>query len=118
MNAEIIVDAYWVNFALAVVLPMVVAVVTKRLATGAVKAVVLTLLTVVASILQTIVQADGRFTVQVVVVNFVVTFVTAVATHFGLLQPLRVTGKAGVIQEAVPGGVGASVSDGNSQNVA
>lgn len=108
LTARVILDTYWLNLFLAVVLPMVTALVTKRVAPSWVKSVVLILLTVVASTVQTWVQAGGEFEVQATILNFVITFVTAVATHFGFLKPAQVTGTDGAIAKAIPAGIGPS----------
>lgn len=114
MNAEVIVDTYWLNLALGVVLPMVVALVTKQLASGRTKTLVLLALSVIATVLQSLVAADGRFVVSQFILYFLVTMGTAITSHFGVLQPLEITGKNGVIQESVPGGIG-RVVDGEAE---
>ncbi len=118
MNAEVVVDTYWVNLALGVALPMIVALVTNRLATGQVKTIVLLVLTVVGTVLQTVIANDGRFVVKEMLLYFVITLATAITSHFGILQPLRVTGKAGTLQMLVPGGVGKPVASPTMQNAA
>jgi len=106
LNAQVVVDTYWLNLVLSVVIPGLVALVTKRVAPSWVKSVMLILLVAIASVIQTIVQAGGEFDVKTTLLNFVITFVMAVAAHFGFLKPTMVTGSEGVIQKAVPGGVG------------
>ncbi len=111
LNAHVVLDTYWVNFVLAVVLPMLTALVTNRVAASWVKSVVLIVLSVVAGVLQTILQNDGAFDVRTTLFNAVLTFALAVNAHFGFLKPAQITGSDGAIAKALPGGVGASLPD-------
>jgi len=105
---EVIVDQYWLTLIAGVLLPTVVALVTKQLASGAVKAVTLVFLSVLAGWLTQLQQDGGHFEVWSTVSNIILAFGTAVIAHFGLLQPINLTGKNGAIQAAVPGGIGPS----------
>lgn len=96
----------WLAFIVGTVLPAVVALVTKRFAGGAVKAVVLVVLSVLGGWLVQLQATGGTFAVKDTLVSVFMTLVTAVAAHFGLLKPLNVTGAQGVIARAVPAGIG------------
>lgn len=87
-------------------LPAVVAFVTKRWADSWYKAIVLLFLSVIAGWLTELQANGGTFKLWPTVVNILVTFATAVISHFGLLQPTHVTGSDGIIQLSVPGGIG------------
>ena len=104
------IDEYWLTFLIAVVLPAVVALVTKRWASGTLKAVVLIVLSLVNGWLTSLQATGGTFEVKAAVVGFFVSFVTAVAAHYGLLNTnaLALTGRDGAIARAVPGGIGSA----------
>lgn len=97
---------YWLTFAVATVLPALVALVTSKFASSALKGVLLAALSAVAGVLTTVQANGGQFDWKVALTGFVMTFVTAVAVHYGFLKPVGVTGSDGAIQEAVPAGVG------------
>lgn len=103
---QVVVSEYWLTLVSGVVLPMIVAFVTHRLADGAVKTLTLVLFSVIAGAVAEIVQNDGRFELWSTIGNIVLAFGTAVIAHFGLLKPTNVTGTNGVIQIKVPGGIG------------
>lgn len=115
-NSQIVVtiDEYWLTFLVSVALPMVVAVVTKRLASGVVKSMVLLFLTVLTGWLTSLYATGGVFELKAAGVGVAVSFITAVGAHFGLLGPngLNITGKNGAIQTTIRGGIGAPVQDG------
>jgi hypothetical protein len=108
---QVVVDTYWLTLLTGVVLPMVVALVTKKVASGAVKSLTLLFLSIVAGVITQVIQNGGSFEVWTTVGNILLTFATGVIAHFGLLQPLKVTGKTGAIQTAVPGGIGSTASN-------
>src|SRR5690348_3521771 len=97
---------YWLTFVVGTILPAVVALVTQRCTSSAVKAVVLAALSAVAGVVTSVQEANGQFDWKSALSLFIVTFVTATAVHFGLLKPAGVTGTDGAIASAVPGGVG------------
>jgi hypothetical membrane protein len=94
------------NLALAVVLPMLTALITARYANSAVKTIVLVLLSVIAVALQGVFDDDGILHVREFITATALQFLMAVGAHFGLLKPLSVTGAGGVVANAVPAGVG------------
>jgi ABC-type antimicrobial peptide transport system permease subunit len=106
MDTTVIVDPTVLAVLVGAVLPMVTALVTHKLADSSVKALVLVLLSIVAGWLTELQKNGGSFQLWPTVVNILITFATAVVTHFGLLQPLHVTGSDGMIQKVVPGGIG------------
>jgi hypothetical protein len=100
------IDEYWLNLLISTALPIVVAIVTKRFANSQVKAVVLIALSVITGWLTSLQATGGSFELKSAITSTIVSFVTAVAVHFGLLAPAGVTGRDGVISRAIPGGVG------------
>jgi len=101
------IDEYWLNLAISFFLPVLVALITKRFADSAVKAVALILLSVVTGWLTSLQATGGAFEIKSALTSVLISFAMAVTTHFGLWAPARVTGKNGAVQVAVPGGVGA-----------
>lgn len=94
------IDMSWITLVSGVVLPMLVALVTARVASGSVKAVMLAALSAVAGVLAALVEVGGTLSaldLNTVASAAVTTFLVAVGAHFGLLKPTGVTGSAGVI---------------------
>lgn len=93
------IDDYWLTLLLSVILPMVVALITKSSASGTVKSVTLLALAAITGTLTAYQQAGGGpLDVKMAIINTVVSFVIAVGIHFGLLKEINVTGSEGVIQ--------------------
>lgn len=93
----------------SVVLPALVALVTKRMASSGVKAVVLALLAALVGFLSELLHAMVTalsFDVGTVLLTWLTSFIVAVAAHYGLLKPTGLTGSQGAIARAVPGGIG------------
>lgn len=89
------------SFVVGVVIPTIVGLVTKKLASSALKSWVLLFLSAVSTVLVAAVTT-GNFETEALVNGFFVTFVTAVAAHYGFFKPAGVTGTEGVIQSATP----------------
>jgi hypothetical protein len=109
-NSIITVDLTWLSVIVATALPAVVALITNRLADSWVKAVALIALSIVAGWLSELQAAGGSFELGQTVVHVLMTFAIAVVAHYGALKPVRITGSAGVIQTAVPAGLGRPVA--------
>lgn len=105
-TVQVSLDLYWLNLIAAVFLPALVALVTKRLASSGWKSIVLLASTAVGATLTEIIAHDGTFDLVRTIGTMILMFVVSVASHYGLLEPLKVTGKDGAIQKAIPGGVG------------
>lgn len=105
------IDEYWLTFAVSTALPILVALITNRLASGTVKSLTLLFLSVITGWLTSLYATGGVFELKAAAVGVVVSFITAVGAHFGLLEPSRVTGKNGAIAASVPGGLGSPVQD-------
>lgn len=105
-SVQVDLDLYWLNLVAAVALPMLVALVTKRLASSGWKAMILLFLTAVSATLTDVIAHNGHFELVRTLGTMVLSFVISVAAHYGLLEPLQITGKDGLIQKALPGGVG------------
>lgn len=101
--------AQWLNFAINALLPALVALVVARVANPAWKALVLLFLSAVSGFLISWladVSAGTPFAWDQAAFTVLSGFAVAVLSHFGLLQPISLTGKDGVIQTAVPVGLG------------
>lgn len=94
---------------IGVVLPMLVGVVTHRLAASWLKSLVLLALTVASAVLTTVGVSDFHW--LTFGTTFMVQFASAVVAHYGLLKPVGVTGANGVIQKLIPEGVGGSTTE-------
>lgn len=94
---------------IAVVIPVLVDLVTKRVASAAVKATVLLLLSLVSGLLLEWLGAINRgddYDVVTAATTAAVTFLLSVGTFFGLTSPIGLTGRNGAVSKAVPGGLG------------
>ena len=94
-------DTYLLYVILSVLMPIVVAFVTKQDTLGKYKAYVLLALSSLNGIFvaaQTNGGFDG-FDWKTAIVGAVVSFVVSFATHAGLYKPTHLTGSEGVIQE-------------------
>ena len=94
-------EIYLLNLGVSVVLPMVVALVTKADAPSAVKAYTLLFLSAVNGFLLEVITAGGfaNFDWQTAVVGTVVSFIISVGVHNGLLKPAELTGTNGIISQ-------------------
>jgi len=102
-------SAYWLGLAISVVLPVLVGLVTTRVTHAGTKAVLLLALTALNGFLVELAgpHPDG-YDIGTAVVLTLVSFGTAVLSHFGLWKPTGVSGKAQdslVTSRAEPRGV-------------
>jgi uncharacterized membrane protein YhaH (DUF805 family) len=93
-----VVQILWV--VVAFILPAIVALVTKRWADSGLKGLVLLALAALQGFFSELLDAlitALPFEFKQIVWNTIVTFVVAVASHYGLLKPLHITGTNGAI---------------------
>lgn len=90
-------DLNVLQYIVAVVLPMITALVTKRLAHSAWKGGVLLALSVLAAVLGEIIRNGGSFSIVQCVNFLVVTYGVAIISHFGFLKPFLITGSNGYL---------------------
>lgn len=93
MNLDIS-KAQIIGLLVTLVLPVLVGLVTTRVTSAGVKAVLLLLLTAANGFLVELGSAGPGYNVANGVFYAAVSFVTAVAVHFGFLKPTGITGKA------------------------
>lgn len=108
-NGLTVIDLNWVMLVSGTVLPFLVALVTARLASAGVKAVVLAALAAIAGLVNELYTASGVLADvdwSSAGANAITTFLIAVGFHFGLWRPTGITGVNGSVQQAVPQGVG------------
>lgn len=94
------------NLVVAAVLPMIVALVTARFASGAIKTVTLVALTVISTALEGVFSAGGILPVREFIISTTLQFLLSVGFHFGLLKPAGITGESGAVALKVPVGIG------------
>lgn len=93
----------------SVVLPILVALVTQRLASPAVKAAILAFLAALLGFCSELLDAltsHTAYNLGPALLTWLTSFLIAVAMHFGLWKPVGVTGATGAVATAVPAGVG------------
>lgn len=94
------------NFVVGVLLPALVALVTKQVASGTVKSLLLVALSAASAAVTTALIAPDGFSWNVALLSFVQLFYSAVGAYYGLLKPANIAGAGGKIQTAIPGGIG------------
>lgn len=105
--AVIVLSVVVLELYVAPLLPLVVALVTKANAPPALKTGVLVFLALVVALVAPAVQSGSSITIDGPFVGrFAVALVVAIASHFGILKPLGVTGSEGAVAQKVPGGLG------------
>lgn len=112
--------AQWINFAVNVVLPALVALITSRLAHPGLKAVVLLFLSAVSGLLMSwldAVNTGNLFDWSQAGFTLLSGFAVAVLAHFGLLKPFSITGSNGAIQSSVPRGLGGGSAIGKHEAI-
>lgn len=102
----VVIEEFWLTFIISTLLPMVVALVTKRFANPNVKALTLAALSIVTGIFTVAAANGGQIELKDSIVGFFVSFVTAVGLHFGLLAPTGITGAHGAIARKFSSGIG------------
>lgn len=104
-------DTYFLYIVTSLVLPILVAFITKRYSSSVIKANVLLALSVVNGVLITAHSAAasgnsfGLEDWKQAALGAIISFVIAVAGHAGYLKPNQITGTDGKIQEKVPRGI-------------
>lgn len=101
-------DPTWLTLVALVLLPSLTGFVTQRLAHPGLKAGVLAVLVLITSAVNEALAAGGilAFDVSSFLAHSLILFLGAVATHYGLLKPVGLTGGDGAIARAVPAGIG------------
>lgn len=86
--------AYWLGLLISVILPVLVGLVTTRVTHAGVKAVLLLALTALNGFLVELQAGGDGYDLGTAAVLTLVSFGTAVLSHFGLWKPTGVAGKA------------------------
>jgi hypothetical protein len=87
--------AYWLGLLISTGLPVLVGLVTKRVTSAGLKAVLLLALSTLNGFLFELAGPhDSGYSVQTAAILAAVSFATGVLTHFGLLKPVGVSGWA------------------------
>lgn len=84
-------DVGVLTFIIATAIPILTAILTKSTANSSVKSVVTLTLALIATAIQRIVTANGVVNLRTAGSTFVVTWIIAIATYYGLLKPTGVT---------------------------
>ena len=101
------IDVPWATYVVAVLLPVLVALVTAKGAASAWGAWVLALLAALTAVItEAIRQADTGYSLSNAALLFLTTFTVAVASHYGFWKATGVTGDEGKVRTALPGGLG------------
>lgn len=106
LNGNMVLDVSMLQLLVYVAIPFVVDLVTKRFANADLKAGVVAVLAILAAVVQELVQTGADVTLNGLASKFVTALVTSFVFHQYVWKPVGVTGDEGVIQKAVPAGVG------------
>lgn len=87
-------SAYWLGLLVSVVLPVLVGLVTTRVTSAGVKAVLLLALSTLNGFLVELSNPGDHYSIGTAAVLSVVTFGIGVLSHFGLYKPTGVSAKA------------------------
>lgn len=87
-------QAYWIGLLVSVVLPVLVGLVTTRVTSAGLKAVLLLALSTLNGLLVEYAAPGDGYDVGTAVILALVSFGTGVLMHFGLWKPTGVSGKA------------------------
>jgi len=88
-------SAYWLGLVISVVLPVLVGLATTRVTSAGVKSVLLLALSTANGFLVELAGPhDAGYSVQTAAVLSLVSFAIGVLSHFGLLKPTGISGKA------------------------
>lgn len=88
----------WITLILGAIIPFLTGLVTKKLASSAVKAGCTAVLSTAAGIFGAA-QLDGSLKLESAIVNILVAFVTAITTYKGLYKPINAAEK---VQNTAP----------------
>jgi len=81
------------TFVVAMLIPVLTALITKSSASSAVKSITTLLLSGVATIIYRIIEANGVVNLKTALSTLAVTWFIAITTYYGLLKPTTVTQK-------------------------
>jgi len=97
--AVIDLDVQTLNLISGTVIPLLVGFVTKKVASGGLKAVLNALLSAVAGAVSVGIAASGHIVVGEVITSMITTFIASTAIYYGMWKP---TGVAGTVADVVP----------------
>jgi hypothetical protein len=99
-------DLLILNAIVGVVIPLLVALVTKQNASSRFKSWALLVLSALGGYFTTLLASDAPVDWKSVGLATLSIFVTAVASYYGFTKPARVAGTEGIIQRNITGGLG------------
>lgn len=94
--------AYWLGLLTSVVLPLLVGLVTTRVTSAGIKAVLLLLLTAVNGFVVELASRPAGYHIGTAVILTLVSFGTAVLSHFGLWKPIGAASAAQAVGSSRP----------------
>jgi hypothetical protein len=110
MNRVVHIDPTMLEVLLSTILPLIVALVTNRFASGIVKTGTLIVLSVATGVLSQLAANDGTFVVGHALADTGLALLIAIGAHFGVWKPVGISGSAGVIARVFPAGIGSDVT--------
>lgn len=97
------IDVPWATYVVAVLLPVLVALVTKKGAASSWGAWLLAFFAALTAVItEAIRNADAGYSYNSAALLFITTFTVAVASHYGFWKAISVTGDDGAIRSATP----------------
>lgn len=83
----VVISAPWLTLILGAIIPFLTGLITKKVASPAVKSVCTAVLATAAGIFSAAQAADGKILLESSIVNIFVAFVTAISLYYGFYRP-------------------------------
>lgn len=109
MNGVVHVDVSVLQFVVGTLIPFVTAIVAQRFSDERIKSAVTAVLAFVVALVQIGIEHNGNFDIPTILGQFLTMLLAAYFAHQYVWKPAHITGDHGVIQKAVPNGVGRPV---------
>lgn len=88
----VVISAPWLTLILGAIIPFLTGLVTKKMASSAVKSVCTAVLSTAAGIFGAA-QLEGSLNLELAIVNILVAFITAISLYYGLYRPTTAAAK-------------------------
>ncbi len=94
----VVIAAPWLTLILGAIIPFLTGLITKKMASSAVKSVCTAVLSTAAGIFSAA-QVEGSLKLETSIVNILVAFITAISLYYGIYRPTTATEK---VQNVAP----------------
>ena len=88
----VIISASWLSLMSGAIIPLLTGLVTKKMASSAVKSICTAVLSTVAGIVSAA-QLEGSIKLETAITNILIAFITAISLYYGLYRPTTAADK-------------------------